>query len=433
MPIKYIMPDWDDYLDIDFDFQNDCFSSNDTGERNFAYLHEIMKNDTPYDGILVSLNQIEKKKGALKKHGIDGTNKTIREIMRVPERIKIIGDCGAFSYKDKEAPPISPEEAARFYNQYKFDMGASVDHMAVEEITKTDADGKKSTYKLSSIERDARVQTTINNAMAFIEAVNREGYSFIPLGSIQARTPQEYAKIFKEYIEMGYRQVALGSLIPKTDDEIREIINSVGKQYRALSDDIKAQVGIHLFGILRPSLFDIFSENGISSFDSASYFRKAWLKSDKNYLSTDGNWYAAIRVPQTELPRNKKALTNAGLDITKVSSLEKEILTALNGFKKDTPVDPLLDKIMQYDKYFERSSDNGEKLRVAYQKVLTDRPWEKCQCAICKKIGIHVLVFRGYNRNKRRGFHNTYVFYHNYNGGREYEHVTKEYQENCIF
>jgi len=341
--------------------------------------------------------------------------------MRVPDHIKVIGDCGAFSYKDKDIPPISPEDAARFYDEYKFDIGASVDHMAVEEITKIDADGKKITHKLTPSERDARVQTTVSNAKAFIEAVKSEGYFFTPLGSIQARTPQEYASVFEKYIEMGYRQVALGSLIPKTDDEIREVILAVGDRYKSLPNNIRAQVGIHLFGILRPALFDIYSDNGISSFDSASYFRKAWLKSDKNYLSMDGNWYAAIRVPQTELPRNKKALTNTGLDIEKISDLEKKILKELNSFKEGTPIEPLLEKIMQYDKFFERSSDGGEKLKEAYRKVLTDRPWERCQCAICKNIGIHTLIFRGYNRNKRRGFHNTYVFYHNYSGGKQYE------------
>ena len=32
-------------------------------------------------------------------------------------------------------------------------------------------------------------------------------------------------------------------------------------------------------------------------------------------------------------------------------------------------------------------------------------------CEICQKWGVEVAVFRGNNRNRRRGFHNTYVFY----------------------
>ena len=30
----------------------------------------------------------------------------------------------------------------------------------------------------------------------------------------------------------------------------------------------------------------------------------------------------------------------------------------------------------------------------------------------CKDAGINIVVFRGANRNRRRGFHNTWVFYH---------------------
>lgn len=416
------MPDWDDYLDTGFDFQKDTFSNSEDGVPKRSYLHEIMGDDTPYDGILVSLNQIDKKKGALKKYGITGADKTIREIMRIPERIKVIGDCGAFSYKDRLEPSIDPMTAAKLYNEYGFDLGASVDHMIVDEVIVKNEEGKDEKRPLTDDEKAARVTLTINNARTFINEVVAKKYQFTPLGSIQARTPKEYAEVFDQYIEMGYRQIALGSLIPKDDETIREIITEVGARYRALPNEIRENVGIHLFGILRPALFNIYAENGIASFDSASYFRKAWLKSDKNYLSANGEWYAAIRVPQSALPKNKKALISKNHDLKEVAALENRVLQSLNEFNKDSDVETVLDRIIEYDSYFERVSDGGEKLRDAYRRVLTDRPWEQCQCAICKEIGIHALIFRGYNRNKRRGFHNTYVFYHQYSGGQAYEH-----------
>ena len=46
-----------------------------------------------------------------------------------------------------------------------------------------------------------------------------------------------------------------------------------------------------------------------------------------------------------------------------------------------------------------------------YKRVLVDQPWKKCDCPICKNIGIDVAIFRGNNRNRRRGFHNVQVFY----------------------
>ncbi|EGV17224.1 hypothetical protein [Thiocapsa marina] len=38
-------------------------------------------------------------------------------------------------------------------------------------------------------------------------------------------------------------------------------------------------------------------------------------------------------------------------------------------------------------------------------------PWKHCPCEICRRDGIDVIIFRGNNRLRRRGFQNTDVFY----------------------
>jgi hypothetical protein len=43
--------------------------------------------------------------------------------------------------------------------------------------------------------------------------------------------------------------------------------------------------------------------------------------------------------------------------------------------------------------------------------LLTDQPWKKCPCAVCREVGINVVIFRGAARNKRRGLHNTWILY----------------------
>ncbi|MFD1600467.1 DUF6884 domain-containing protein [Halobellus rarus] len=52
-----------------------------------------------------------------------------------------------------------------------------------------------------------------------------------------------------------------------------------------------------------------------------------------------------------------------------------------------------------------------EDLLEEYQTVLRERPWEQCDCPICAEHGIEVCIFRGNDRNRRRGFHNTRRFY----------------------
>lgn len=52
-----------------------------------------------------------------------------------------------------------------------------------------------------------------------------------------------------------------------------------------------------------------------------------------------------------------------------------------------------------------------ENHREAYEELLRREPWNECDCRICRKHGIEVAIFRGNNRNRRRGFHNTRRFY----------------------
>lgn len=49
--------------------------------------------------------------------------------------------------------------------------------------------------------------------------------------------------------------------------------------------------------------------------------------------------------------------------------------------------------------------------RQGYAELLRKRPWEECTCPICEAHGIEVAIWRGNNRNRRRGFHNIYRFY----------------------
>jgi hypothetical protein len=44
-----------------------------------------------------------------------------------------------------------------------------------------------------------------------------------------------------------------------------------------------------------------------------------------------------------------------------------------------------------------------------YRRTLEDAPWRICECGLCAKHGIEIAIFRGSERNKRRGFHNLSV------------------------
>ena len=54
-------------------------------------------------------------------------------------------------------------------------------------------------------------------------------------------------------------------------------------------------------------------------------------------------------------------------------------------------------------------------MRDSYRHTLNDRPWKQCHCAVCRSLSIESVIFRGSNRNKRRGIHNLAVFHRHLN------------------
>src|SRR5258708_10513961 len=306
----YFLPDWDDMLDVDFNFNKDRFSSINKLDRDEQHCIQVMQPERMCDGIVVSLAQHFGSKGVLKKFAPTDIQALAPESIRAKFGLSsnqwVFGDCGAFTYVNEPNPTITTEQAISMYQLYGFDLGASVDHIPFPAIT---VNNEK--VMLTESDRKQRIKLTRDNAEAFIRLHKRRKCTFTPVGTIQALTPDDYATQFLEYIEMGYRHVAIGGLIPKSDAEIVETVQALGKA----KANCKQDIWIHLFGVFRPKIQSQFRQEGITSFDSATYFRKAWLRSDQNYLGVDGQWYAAIRVPMTSDARTRLRLRASGVPL----------------------------------------------------------------------------------------------------------------------
>ena len=403
---RYFLPDWDDLLDPAFDFEKDRFSGSTRGQRGDKHCAVLMQPHRMSDGILVSLAQHQSSKGPLKK--LEGTETTslapvpLRPRFGLTDSQYLFGDPGAFSYVDQDEPSVSIDQSIALYEAYGFDFGASVDHIPVETI-RTGANPRN----LSADERQARVEITCRNAEVFIAKVNERKAGFTPVGTIQGLNPDQYGEAVPHYAELGYRHLAIGGLVPLSDRQVEEVVGSV----MAAADDLPSRPWVHLFGVFRPKLQRYFRDLGVDSFDSATYFRKAWLRSGQNYLSTDGDWYAAIRVPMTGDPRTRKRLVASGADLEKLRTEEDKVLRLLCRYgRHEVSINDALEAIINYDSKLSRSSDN-QSMKTKYRRTLESRPWERCACNFCRTLGIHMLIFRGANRNKRRGAHNTLMLY----------------------
>lgn len=413
MKLKYFLPDWEDRLDPDFDFINDEYSEEHKKNpyKHDVYAHQLFDRP-PYDGILLSLSVFQSK---ITLKNDDNRTYTIRnhtnikEYLKIPKNssLKVMGDCGAFGYVKEKKPPLpfySVENVAHIYDKLGFDYGVSVDHLVVDYVMIRDGtNGKRERVLLSRKEKDRRVKVTLKNAKRFLKTHRKEQYDFIPIGVAQGYDLDTYRNSVTDLVEMGYEYIGIGGLVQYKSDFILEAL----KEIHSFTNGIK----IHLFGILRPDYLNDFERFGVTSFDSASFLRKAWLRSGQNYLAPNGEWYAAIRVPQASNPRLLKNADLNGYSMDDLKEMEHNALHALIKYDRgDIEVDDALDIILKYDELLLRDTNDGKNLKEKYRRTLLDMPWKSCNCNVCKKIGIHVAIFRGCNRNKRRGFHNTWVF-----------------------
>src|SRR3954447_25403664 len=119
--------------------------------------------------------------------------------------------------------------------------------------------------------------------------------------------------------------------------------------------------------------------------------------------------YTAIRVPQVQANPGLRRRILAGLvPQERARSLEKKCLASLELYATGMLVlDDVIDTLSEYERLHDPENDYS----AAYRETLADHPWTRCGCDVCRQLGYHVALFRGAERNRRRGLHNVWVFY----------------------
>jgi hypothetical protein len=381
--LRYFIPEWDDLVDRDFDFVTDTHSGGQGDWSNEVYAYQLYPE--PYsDGILISKVVAEKSKKKAERINAMG----VHRYLRLPRTYPIMGDCGAFGYIKEEVPPYSTAEILDYYTRLDFDYGVSIDHLIVA------ATGQQ---------RQFRYELTIHNAEEFLREHQKLGLTWTPIGAVQGWDPESYANAARQYADMGYSYIGLGGLVRTNTREILRICEAV---HAVIPDSM----GVHLFGIARLDALTDFARLGVKSVDSASFMRRAWMGTGENYLSADGVWYAAIRIPEAGASFRAKRMVSEGRAIVDaVERLERTCMQAMLDFDAGIlGVEATLDILAEYDHLI---TPDRPDTRELMRHTLEAAPWKTCPCDICRRDGVQVVIFRGNNRNRRRGFHNTFVFY----------------------
>ncbi|MGX1668537.1 tRNA-guanine transglycosylase DpdA [Streptomyces sp. NPDC055400] len=403
--MKFYFPDSQDQIYPRYDFINDEYPDERVRQRDDLYAHQAVK-PAPYDGILVSKAIVDGSVKGAGKYSAPQRDRLYRDGVKkffgLPDSMESLGDCGSFNYINEEEPPYRVEDVLHYYTECRFNSGVSIDHVIFG-------------YQPGALDKDVapawvkRREISLDLARKFFEAtkshnrlVSNKKQHLEPIGAAQGWSPASYADSVAQLQKMGYKRIALGGMVPLKTPEILACLEEISKIR-------KSGVGFHLLGITRIGSMERFVKYHVTSFDSTSAFRQAFMDEKNNYHTADGS-YLAIRVPQVDGNPTLKRLILAGV-VSQSAAIkaERECLKLLREYEddKDFEVQEVIDALYAYHALI-GDTKKLEKVKD-YRETLVDRPWDRCRCELCEKHKIDMVIFRGTERNKRRGFHNMTV------------------------
>ncbi|GGB75532.1 tRNA-guanine transglycosylase DpdA [Shewanella inventionis] len=399
--VKFYFPDSHDYVDPTFDFEKETNNEHRVIQRDDKYAHEIFSQPV-YDGILVSKAVVDGISGVKGKYSVAQRQRFFREgiyrFFRLPKSYSTIGDCGAFTYANKEVPPYSIHDVVEFYVNAGFTYGISLDHI-IFEFSRSQLESHKKFSNEQLTECKRRKEITLDLANKFYKESLSESYE--AYGVAHGWDPESYADSVRQLQSMGYKRISLGGMIKLKTPDILSVLKKI-------IEVKKSDTQFHLLGINRLNHIQEFASLGVSSFDSTAPLMQG-LKDDKFNYHTHTDNYTSISVPQVEANNAMRKLVSSGaIDHDEAKRLEKASLQALIAFDKgNIEKNKVLDILCEYERLYSFKTSRRESM----EKTLTDQPWKNCKCNVCHDLGIHVLLKRGAGRNRRRGFHNLYIAY----------------------
>jgi hypothetical protein len=413
--MKFFFPDSQDLVDPSFDFESERRADLRVRQRDDLYAHEVFRSRA-YHGLLVSkgivdgYGQVGSRYSIGQKHRLlrNGVKEFLR-LEKVPYQLQMMGDCGAFTYVKEKTPPYTVDEVINFYADCRFDYGLSVDHVILAYQPNWDVKGVKPPAEIQE-----RQDLTLELAKEFWSRCKSRKEGFTPIGVAQGWSPKSYARAVRELQAIGYTYIALGGMVPlKTEEILASLIE--------IAEIRRPKTQLHLLGVTRLDYLNVFASLGVASFDSTSPLRQAFKDATDNYYTLDRT-YSAIRIPQVEgNAKLQKQIASGAIRQELARKLEKAALAAMAAFAKGKlDIEATVASLTEYEELCAESIPVEKGARPAkgrrgraevYREVLADEPWKKCGCEVCCSIGHHVILFRGAERNRRRGFHNVWVFY----------------------
>lgn len=170
----------------------------------------------------------------------------------LPTGKPMIFDCGAWSYKNEEIPPICADSAIDQYLEYALPgaMLIAPDHMLIE-----------------GCDIEYRTQWNKKQAARFLDSCPKD---YTPMAIIHGMTLEERVLHAQELTALGYKCLAVGGVAARAAQKAK-VAEMVAAIKNAAPDCY-----LHVLGLTSPPYMKIWDEIGIDSADGSSHFKQAF-------------------------------------------------------------------------------------------------------------------------------------------------------------
>jgi hypothetical protein len=170
----------------------------------------------------------------------------------LPTGKPMIYDCGAWSYKDAEIPPVNSEQVAASYAEHapEESMVIAPDHMLIE--------GSDVEYRRQWNENQANL--FLNDCPSTMKA----------MACVHGMNLDERVAHAQWLRSIGYRYIAIGGLAARASQK-----SLVVSWVRAIRNAVP-DVWLHVLGLSSPDYMRTWREIGIESADGSSHFKQAF-------------------------------------------------------------------------------------------------------------------------------------------------------------
>jgi hypothetical protein len=167
-------------------------------------------------------------------------------------RTHMIFDCGAWSYKGEEVPPITPISALDAYRKLAWHGSFLIapDHMLID-----------------GVDLDSRRDFNAWSAREFFKITPND---YIPMATAHGMGIEERIRTTQHLVGLGYTHIAIGGVAARAAQKklVMGMVSSIREEF--------PDIWLHVLGLSSPPYTKKWNDIGIDSFDGSSHFKQAF-------------------------------------------------------------------------------------------------------------------------------------------------------------